>query len=101
MPQQTIIVSLKSSYQFFHLLFNHLPNRREKRPLPRFPFYKHIGMYAFRTKVLAEVTALPQSSLEKDIYLEIKNVGKKQARRATARGSRLLGIVFGQRLLYN
>ena len=31
MPQQTIIVSLKSSYQFFHLLFNHLPNRREKK----------------------------------------------------------------------
>lgn len=27
-------------------------------------FYKHIGMYAFRREVLAEVTALPQSTLE-------------------------------------
>ncbi len=27
-------------------------------------FYKHIGMYGFRTKALAAVTALPQSSLE-------------------------------------
>ena len=27
-------------------------------------FYKHIGMYAFRSEVLREVTALPQSSLE-------------------------------------
>ena len=33
-------------------------------------FYKHIGMYAFRTKVLAEVTALPPSSLEKAESLE-------------------------------
>lgn len=32
--------------------------------LARHTFYKHIGMYAFRTGILAEVTALPQSSLE-------------------------------------
>lgn len=33
-------------------------------------FYKHIGMYAFRSEVLREVTALPQSSLEKAESLE-------------------------------
>ena len=38
--------------------------------LAKHTFYKHIGMYAFRTKVLAEVTALPQSSLEKAESLE-------------------------------
>ena len=30
----------------------------------RYPFLKHIGLYAYRTEVLAEITQLPQSSLE-------------------------------------
>ena len=33
-------------------------------------FYKHIGMYAFRTKVLKEITSLPQTPLEKLEMLE-------------------------------
>ena len=33
-------------------------------------FYKHIGMYAFRVQALREVTALPQSALEKAESLE-------------------------------
>ena len=33
-------------------------------------FYKHIGMYAYRTDVLKEITQLPQSSLEKAESLE-------------------------------
>jgi 3-deoxy-manno-octulosonate cytidylyltransferase (CMP-KDO synthetase) len=33
-------------------------------------FYKHIGMYAFRASALREVTALPQSTLEKAESLE-------------------------------
>ena len=32
--------------------------------LPSHTFYKHIGMYAYRANVLAEITALPQSTLE-------------------------------------
>lgn len=32
--------------------------------LRRHTYYKHIGIYAFRTGVLREVTALPQSPLE-------------------------------------
>lgn len=32
--------------------------------LRKHTFYKHIGMYAFRSDVLREVTSLPQSSLE-------------------------------------
>lgn len=35
-----------------------------------FPFMKHIGMYAYRREVLREVTALPQSPLEKAESLE-------------------------------
>ena len=29
-----------------------------------YPFLKHIGLYAYRTKVLNEITRLPQSPLE-------------------------------------
>ena len=32
--------------------------------LSRYPFLKHLGIYAYRTNVLKEITKLPQSSLE-------------------------------------
>lgn len=35
-----------------------------------FPFLKHIGLYAYRRRVLHEITRLPQSSLEKAESLE-------------------------------
>ena len=35
-----------------------------------YPFLKHLGIYAYRREVLAEVTGLPQSSLEKAESLE-------------------------------
>ncbi len=38
--------------------------------LRRHTFYKHIGIYAFRAEVLKEVTALPQSVLERAESLE-------------------------------
>ena len=38
--------------------------------LSHYPFLKHLGLYAYRTKVLREVTLLPQSSLEKAESLE-------------------------------
>lgn len=38
--------------------------------LARHTFYKHIGLYAFRTEVLRAVTDLPQSPLEKAESLE-------------------------------
>lgn len=46
--------------------------RGVERPewLARHTFYKHIGLYAFRTDVLRAVTALPQSPLEKAESLE-------------------------------
>lgn len=34
------------------------------------PFYKHVGMYAYRPQVLKEITALPQGELEKAESLE-------------------------------
>ena len=38
--------------------------------LGEYPFLKHLGVYAYRREVLAEVTKLPQSSLEKAESLE-------------------------------
>ena len=36
----------------------------------QYPFLKHLGIYAYRREVLAEVTRLPQSSMEKAESLE-------------------------------
>ena len=38
--------------------------------LQQYPFLKHIGIYAYKTNVLKEVTQLPISSLEKAESLE-------------------------------
>lgn len=38
--------------------------------LTHFPFLKHLGLYAYRREVLAQITKLPQSSLEKAESLE-------------------------------
>jgi len=38
--------------------------------LDKHTFYKHIGMYAYRSDILKEITQLPQSSLEKAESLE-------------------------------
>ncbi len=38
--------------------------------LEKYPFLKHLGLYAYRKEVLGEVTRLPQSSLEKAESLE-------------------------------
>ena len=38
--------------------------------LGHYPFLKHLGVYAYRREVLAEVTRLPQSALEKAESLE-------------------------------
>ena len=50
-----------------------IPYRRGKERgewFGEYPFLKHLGIYAYRREVLAEVTRLPQSSLEKVESLE-------------------------------
>ena len=39
-------------------------NAEKREWLKNHTYYKHIGLYAYRTDVLKEITALPQSSLE-------------------------------------
>lgn len=41
-----------------------LRNKEKKTWLQYHTYYKHIGLYAYRTQVLGEITKLPQSSLE-------------------------------------
>jgi 3-deoxy-manno-octulosonate cytidylyltransferase (CMP-KDO synthetase) len=44
-----------------------IPYVRGKEPsawLEHFPYLKHLGLYAYRREVLAEITKLPQSPLE-------------------------------------
>lgn len=48
----------------------YIRNAEEKQWLEAHPFYKHIGIYAYRTDVLREITMLPVSSLEKAEALE-------------------------------
>ena len=38
--------------------------------IDKYPFLKHLGLYAYRSEVLKAITALPQSPLEKAESLE-------------------------------
>lgn len=42
----------------------HIRGKEQSEWLGTFPFYKHIGIYAYRTDILAEISALKQSPLE-------------------------------------
>ncbi|WP_138477761.1 3-deoxy-manno-octulosonate cytidylyltransferase [Dyadobacter bucti] len=48
----------------------YLRNKETREWLSSHVFYKHIGIYAYRTDVLAQITKLPISSLEKAEALE-------------------------------
>jgi 3-deoxy-manno-octulosonate cytidylyltransferase (CMP-KDO synthetase) len=48
----------------------YLRNAEKEQWLSTHTFYKHIGIYAYRTDVLAEITKLPISALEKAEALE-------------------------------
>lgn len=48
----------------------HVRNSPEADWLLKHPFYKHIGIYGYRTDVLAQITQLPPSSLEQAESLE-------------------------------
>lgn len=49
---------------FSRSIIPYIRNAAKEEWLDKFPFVKHIGLYAYRTKVLEEITRLPQSSLE-------------------------------------
>jgi len=55
---------------FSRSVIPYLRGVERERWLSEHTFYKHIGMYAFRARTLAEITALPQSPLERAESLE-------------------------------
>lgn len=69
------VVKVVSSLQGEALYFSrsplpHIRNSPQDDWLARHPFYKHIGIYAYRTDVLQNITQLPPSSLEEAESLE-------------------------------
>ncbi len=65
------VVSVKGeAFYFSRATVPHIRNTTENEWLNKHTFYKHIGMYAYRTDVLKQLTTLPVSSLEKAESLE-------------------------------
>lgn len=60
-----IILDNRSYAMYFtRALAPYIRGKEESQWLNIYPFLKHIGLYAYRTEVLREVTKLPQSPLE-------------------------------------
>jgi 3-deoxy-manno-octulosonate cytidylyltransferase (CMP-KDO synthetase) len=68
-PKVVVDAASKAIY-FSRSVIPYLRGVERTEWLKHHTFYKHIGMYAFRRDVLGEVTALPQSTLEKAESLE-------------------------------
>ncbi|MBQ2364702.1 MAG: 3-deoxy-manno-octulosonate cytidylyltransferase [Alistipes sp.] len=67
---KVVISKDMSAIYFSRSVIPYMRGVEPKEWLTKHTYYKHIGMYAFRAKALAEVTALPQSSLELSEKLE-------------------------------
>ncbi len=61
---KVIMNKAKEAIYFSRHAIPYVRGKNESEWLSSQVFYKHIGIYAYRTKVLAELTALKQSSLE-------------------------------------
>lgn len=60
-----IILDNRSYAMYFtRALAPYIRGKEESQWIDVYPFLKHIGLYAYRTEVLCEVTKLPQSPLE-------------------------------------
>lgn len=68
-PKVVVDTASKAIY-FSRSVIPYLRGVEREEWLKHHTFYKHIGMYAFRSEVLRAVTALPQSSLERAESLE-------------------------------
>lgn len=68
-PKVVVSKDMRALY-FSRAVIPYLRGIEPEEWLQHHTFYKHIGIYAFRSKTLGEVTALPQSSLEVGEKLE-------------------------------
>lgn len=67
---KVIIDSNGKAIYFSRSIIPHIRNYKPKEWLRYHTFYKHIGLYAYRTNILNEITKLQLSSLEKAESLE-------------------------------
>ncbi len=66
-----VIISKKNEAIYFsRSIVPYIRDVHHTEWMDKHTFYKHIGMYAYRSDVLSEITKLPQSSLEKAESLE-------------------------------
>ncbi len=68
-PKVVISREMKAIY-FSRSVIPYMRGVEREEWLKHHTYYKHLGIYAFRSRVLAEVTSLPQSSLELSEKLE-------------------------------
>lgn len=68
-PKVVVSRDMKALY-FSRSVIPYMRGVAREEWLAKHTYYKHIGIYAFRAKTLAEVTSLPQSSLEVSEKLE-------------------------------
>ncbi len=64
----TVVFDLNGYAMYFSKTV--IPNIREKREVAEPPIYRHIGLYAYRPKVLAAFASLPEGRFEKVEKLE-------------------------------
>lgn len=67
---KVVINEIGEAIYFSRSVVPYLRDIERSEWLKHHTFYKHIGIYAFRAKILKEVTTLPQSPLEKAEKLE-------------------------------
>lgn len=67
---KAVVASNGEALYFSRSAVPHIRNTSEQDWVSAHTFYKHIGMYAYRTDVLKKLTALPVSPLEKAESLE-------------------------------
>lgn len=62
-PKVVVNKNMQALY-FSRSIIPYTRNKERREWLAGHVYYKHIGLYAYRTQVLKEITSLPQSSLE-------------------------------------
>jgi 3-deoxy-manno-octulosonate cytidylyltransferase (CMP-KDO synthetase) len=67
---KAVVAHNQTALYFSRSAIPHIRNAKESEWLSKNNFYKHIGMYAYRSDILKQLTGLPVSSLEKAESLE-------------------------------
>ena len=66
-----VVVNKKMEALYFsRSIIPYMRGKDKEEWLPNHTYYKHIGLYAYRTDVLRQITSLPQGTLEKVESLE-------------------------------